>query len=68
MNWLIIIIVVALITGIIGALGSDDGEKGAGCLTGAISGGLGCGSIIFSILLVGVGLMILFKIFGFLFG
>ena len=68
MNWLIIIIVVAIIGGIIGSLSSKDGEKGEGFFSGALAGGMGCGYVIFQILLVVGGLILLFKIFGFLFG
>lgn len=68
MNWLITIIVVAIIAGIIGALSSKDGEKGEGFFSGALAGGMGCGYVIFQILLFVGGLILLFKIFGFLFG
>lgn len=67
MNWLIIIIVVAIIGGIIGSLSSKDGEKGEGFFSGALAGGMGCGYVIFQILLGVGGLILLFKIFGFLF-
>jgi len=36
MNWLIIIIVVAIIGGIIGSLSSKDGEKGEGFFSGPL--------------------------------
>jgi hypothetical protein len=68
MNWLIIIIIVAIIAGIIGAMSSEDGKEKEGFLSGAIAGGMGCGSIIFQIFIVVIGFIILFKIFGFLFG
>ena len=68
MNWLIVIIVVAIIAGIIGALSSENGEKGEGFFSGALAGGMGCGYVIFQILLGVGGLFLLFKIFGFLFG
>lgn len=67
MNWLIIIIVVAIIGGIIGSLSSKDGEKGEGFFSGALAGGMGCGYVIFQILLAVGGLILLFKIFGLLF-
>lgn len=68
MNWLTIIIVVAIIAGILGALNSKDGEKGEGFFSGALAGGMGCGYVIFEIFLVVGGLILLFKLFGFLFG
>ena len=68
MNWLITIIVVAIIAGIISALNSKDGEKKEGFFSGALAGGMGCGYVIFQILLGVGGLILLFKIFGFLFG
>lgn len=68
MTWLIIIIVIAIITGIIGALNSEDGEKGEGFFSGALAGAMGCGYVILQIFLAVVGLILLFKFFGFLFG
>jgi len=68
MNWLITIIVVAIIAGIIGALTSDNNEKGEGFFAGALTGGMGCGYIILQIFLYVGGLILLFKIFDFLFG
>ena len=66
MKWLTIIIVVAIIAGILGALNSKDGEKGF--FSGALAGGMGCGYVIFEIFLAVGGLILLFKLFGFLFG
>lgn len=68
MKWLTIIIIVAIIAGILGALNSKDGEKGEGFFSGALAGGMGCGSVIFEIFLAIGGLILLFKLFGFLFG
>ena len=51
MNWLIIIIVVAIIGGIIGSLSSKDGEKGEGFFSGSLAVGMGGGYVIFQILL-----------------
>ena len=68
MKWLTIIIVAAIIAGILGALNSKDGEKGEGFFSGALAGGMGCGYVIFEIFLVVGGLILLFKLFGFLFG
>ena len=65
MKWLTTIIVVAIIAGILGALNSKDGE---GFFSGALAGGMGCGYVIFEIFLVVGGLILLFKLFGFLFG
>ena len=68
MNWLITIIVVAIIAGIISALSSKDGEKKEGFFSGAFAGGIGCGYFILQIFLGVGGLILLFKIFGYLFG
>lgn len=48
--WLVILIVVVIIGSIIGAISSKDGEKGAGCLGGALTSGLGCGYVLLQIL------------------
>lgn len=68
MNWLVVIIVVAIIAGVIGAMSSEKGKEGEGFFSGALAGGMGCGYAIFQILLVVGGLILLLKIFGFLFG
>ncbi|MBE6213987.1 MAG: hypothetical protein E7131_04830 [Rikenellaceae bacterium] len=56
MNWLIVIIVAAAICGIIGFFSSKDGERGKGAAEGAVSGAVGCGAIIFQLLLGAVSL------------
>ena len=43
-------------------------RKGEGFFSGALAGGMGCGSVIFEIFLAVGGLILLFKLFGFLFG
>jgi len=69
MRWLWVILIVAVIGGIIGFLGSDrDEDRGANALGGALAGGLGCGYIILQIFLVILGFFILFKIGCWLFG
>lgn len=68
MTWLWVILIVAAISGIIGYISTEDkrdrGETGLGC---ALTGGMGCGYIIFQIFLFLVGLFILFKIGSWLF-
>ena len=66
--WIWILIIVIALGGILGYLGSDSNEKGKGAVSGAIAGGIGCGYVIFSIFMFGVGIMILVWIFSFLFG
>ncbi|MFV0539335.1 MAG: hypothetical protein ACK5M3_18505 [Dysgonomonas sp.] len=66
MNWLIIIIVVAVIGAIIGFVksgGNTEEAMTAGCLSGT-----GCGYIILQIALALLGLFILFAIGSWLFG
>ena len=66
MNWLVVIIVVAVIGAIIGYFNSGGDKEdafGAGCASG-----LGCRYIIFQIALAILGLWILFAIGGWLFG
>ena len=65
MTWLWVIIVVAVIGGIIGYFSSGTRE---GAVEGAVTAGMGCGYIIFKIFLALVGLYLLIKIGGWLFG
>ena len=64
MNWLIAIIVFAIIGGIIGYLNSGKKEDAVG---GAVAGGLGCGYLILQIGIAVIGLLITVKIFSWLF-
>ena len=50
-TWLIIILVVAAIGGLIGFFGSEDGKRGEGATQGAIMGAMGCGQLLFQLLL-----------------
>jgi len=68
MTWLIVIIVAGVVCGIIGFLASDDGEKGEGALSGCLGGSMGCGYIVFQILMALLGLFLLFKLGSWLFG
>lgn len=65
MTWLIVIIVVAVICGFIGWVLS--GGEGEGCLTGLISGGVGCAGLILKIFLIMVAIGIFFKLCAWLF-
>lgn len=67
MNWLVVIIVVAVIGGIIGFLGSNDGERGMGALEGAATGAVGCGVIIFHLFLAAIGIGLFFLLISWLF-
>ncbi len=66
--WWVVILVVAIIGGIIGLLTSEEGERGAGFLTGLFGAGAGCGYIILQIFLFFLSIGILFAIGSFLFG
>ena len=67
MNWLIIIIIAAVVCGIIGYLSGDDGNRGESAATGAAAGAVGCGATIFYIVLTVGGILLLFRIVGWLF-
>ena len=67
MNWLVVIIVVAVIGGIIGFFRSNDGERGMGALEGAATGAVGCGVIIFRLFLAAIGIGLFFSLIGWLF-
>jgi ABC-type Mn2+/Zn2+ transport system permease subunit len=68
MNWLIVIIIVAVISGIIGYFKSPKKEDAAkNALSSAVSGGVGCGFIILQIFLWGLGIFILIYLFLWLF-
>ena len=66
--WFTILIIAIVIGGIIGAITSNDDEKGAGCLTGAAAGGVGWGYVLFHILIFGLIIMAFIWLFGALFG
>ena len=68
MNWLIVIVIVAIIGGIIGFFASNDGERGEGAAAGCLTSGIGCGYIIVYIGLGLLGLYLLFKLGSWLFG
>lgn len=66
--WLTILIVVIIIGAVLGFLGSKDGERGEGAVSGAIASGFGCGYILFQLFLAGLGILIIIWLFGWLFG
>ncbi len=66
--WLTILVIAVIIGAVIGFLGSEDGEKGAGAVGGAITGGMGCGYILLQIFLAGLGILFIIWLFGALFG
>ena len=60
MTWLIVII--------IGYFSSKDGERGENAMAGAAAGALGCGYVLLRIFLFGLGIFLVIKLFGWLFG
>jgi hypothetical protein len=63
MNWLWVIIVVAVIGAVLAYMGEKNkDEKANAAVSGAITGGLGCGYLILQILLGLAGLWILIEI------
>ncbi len=64
MTWVWVILIVAIIGGIIGYMGSGKTEDAA---VGAATAGFGCAYIIFQIFLALLGFYILFKIGNWLF-
>lgn len=67
-TWLIIILIVAVIGGIIGFIGSEDGSRKEGAAAGALAGAIGCGHVLLRIFLWGVGIFLILKLFGAIFG
>lgn len=66
--WIWLIIIAIIVGAIWGALTSDKGESGAGAISGAIAGGMGCGYLLLQIFLWGLGIFIMIWLFGALFG
>lgn len=66
--WLTILIIVIIIGAVIGFLSSNDGERGAGAIGGAMASGMGCGYILFQIFLAGLTILFVVWLFGKLFG
>ena len=64
----IIHLVVAALSGLIGILSSEDGQRGEGAAQGAMMGAIGCGHVLFELLLWGLGIGILIWLFGAIFG
>ena len=54
--------------GAIGYFSSKDGERGENASAGALAGAMGCGYVIFQIFLWGLGIFLVIKLFGWLFG
>ncbi len=67
-TWIIIILVVALIGGIIGFIGSEDGSRKEGAAAGAVYGAIGCGQVLLHLFLWGLGILLVLKLFGAIFG
>lgn len=67
-TWLIIILVVAAIGAVIGFISGEDGKRGEGAAQGAIVGAVGCGHVLFELLLWGFGIMLVIWLFGAIFG
>lgn len=66
--WLWILIAAIIIGAIIGAISSKDGERGEGAVGGAVTTGLGCGYFLFQLLLIGLAIVFVVWLIGFLFG
>ncbi len=66
--WLTILIIAIIVGAIWGFLSSDDGERGAGAIGGALVGGIGCGHVLFQILIFGFIIFVFIWLFGALFG
>jgi len=64
MNWIIAIIVCAIIGAIIGFMSSGKKEDAFG---GAVAGGVGCGYLIARIAIAAIGFLIILKVFSWLF-
>ena len=67
-TWIIIILVVAAIGGIIGFIGSEDGSRKEGAAAGAIFGAVGCGRVLLRLFFWGLGIFVVLKLFGAIFG
>ena len=67
-TWLIIILIVAVIGGIIGFIGSEDGLRKEGAATGAEYGAVCCGHVLLQLFLWGLGIVLLFRFFAWIFG
>jgi uncharacterized membrane protein len=69
MNWLWVILVVAVIGGIISYISSNDNSNRVkDALEGGVTAGAGCGIVLLYLFLSVVGLLIMLALFGWLFG
>ena len=67
MNWLIVIIIAAVICGLWGYFSGEDGTRGESAATGAAAGAVGCGAAIFYIVMTVGSILLLIRIVGWLF-
>lgn len=67
MNWLIIIIIAAVVCGLVGYFSTEDGNRGEGAATGAAAGAVGCGATIVYLAITALGILLLIRIVGWLF-
>ena len=66
-NWLLVIIIVAIIGGVIGYFTSSDGNRGEGAAQGAIGSAIGCGYVLFQLFLWVAGIALAVWLFGAIF-
>lgn len=66
--WLTLLFIAIIIGAVLGFINSEDGDKGAGALGGALTGGMGCGYVLFQLFIAGLGILIVIWLFGLLFG
>ena len=56
--WLTLLFIAIIIGAVLGFINSEDGDKGAGALGGALTGGMGCGYVLFQLFIAGLGILI----------
>lgn len=67
MNWLLIIIISAVVCGVWGYISGEDGNRGENAANGAAIGAFGCGAAIFYIAVTVFSILILIRLVGWLF-
>lgn len=67
MNWLIVIVIFAVVCGVLGYIFGEDGNRGENAANSAAIGAFGCGATIFYIAVTVFSILILIRLVGWLF-
>jgi len=67
MNWLLVIIIFAVVCGILGYIFGDEGNRKENAASSAAIGAVGCGATIFYFAAIVIGFLLIIRLIGWLF-